>query len=60
MPATVPSVSMATPGLVTGPAARQALLAALEQILKFDDDPSMRRAARKRYLELTDGREPTT
>lgn len=35
------------------------ILDALEEIIRLDDDPRMRFAARRRYLELTDGKEPT-
>ena len=30
------------------------VLAALENIIKHDDDPKLRQAARRRYLELTE------
>ncbi len=34
------------------------ILAAIESILKHDTDPVLRAAARARYLDLTDGRQP--
>ena len=33
------------------------LLAALENVLKLDDDEALRAAARRRYLELTERKE---
>lgn len=37
---------------------RSVVLAALEEILKLDDCPAFRAAARARYLDLTDGKLP--
>lgn len=34
------------------------VLAALENIIKLDNEPCLRAAARARYLDLTDGRLP--
>jgi hypothetical protein len=38
---------------------RSVLIAALENVAKFETEPSLKAAARARFLDLTDGRRPT-
>ena len=38
---------------------RSVLIAALENVAKFETEPSLKAAARARFLDLTDGRHPT-
>lgn len=52
------SIALAAASLNDRDACRERVISALESIVQFDDDDAMKQAARRRFNDLTKGRNP--